>query len=99
MTSVEEFYTELFQDVSTTAAVDGMYLEDVFFDIVTSQLVDAGEFDDVERAYFKPAQGGIRVDGFCGDPLESAFDRDAGQEIDRLFEVNEVKFSLKIPLP
>lgn len=79
MTSVEEFYTELFQDVSTTAAVDGMYLEDVFFDIVTSQLVDAGEFDDAERAYFKPAQGGIRVDGFCGDPLESAFDRDAGQ--------------------
>lgn len=79
MTSVEEFYTELFQDVTAAAAVDGVYLEDAFFDIVTSQLIDVGEFDDAERAHFKPAQGGIRVDGFCGDPLELALARDAGQ--------------------
>ena len=79
MISVEEFYTELFQDVTASSAVDGVYLEDAFFDIVTSQLIDAGEFDEAERAHFKPAQGGVRVDGFCGDPLESAFARDAGQ--------------------
>ena len=75
MTSVEEFYTELFQDVTATADANGVYLEDTFFDIVTSQLIDAGEFDDAERAHFKPAQGGIRVDGFCGDPFESTFAR------------------------
>ena len=51
----------------------------IFFDIVTDQLIDAGEFDEAERAFFRPAQGGIRVDGYCGDPLESAIAQEAGQ--------------------
>lgn len=79
MPTPEEFYEELFQDIKTTAAAYGIYLEDAFFDIVTDQLIDAGEFDEAERAFFRPAQGGIRVDGYCGDPLESAIAQEAGQ--------------------
>lgn len=79
MPTPEEFYEELFQDIKTTADAYGIYLEDAFFDIVTDQLIDAGEFDEAERAFFRPAQGGIRVDGYCGDPLESAIAQEAGQ--------------------
>ena len=79
MSTPEEFYEELFQDIKTTADAYGIYLEDAFFDIVTDQLIDAGEFDEAERAFFRPAQGGIRVDGYCGDPLESAIAQEAGQ--------------------
>lgn len=79
MPTPEEFYEELFQDIKTTADAYGIYLEDAFFDIVTDQLIGAGEFDEAERAFFRPAQGGIRVDGYCGDPLESAIAQEAGQ--------------------
>lgn len=79
MPTPEEFYEELFQDIKTTADAYGIYLEDAFFDIVTDQLIDAGEFDEAERAFFRPDQGGIRVDGYCGDPLESAIAQEAGQ--------------------
>lgn len=79
MPTPEEFHEELFQDIKTTADAYGIYLEDAFFDIVTDQLIDAGEFDEAERAFFRPAQGGIRVDGYCGDPLESAIAQEAGQ--------------------
>ena len=79
MPTPEEFYEELFQDIKTTADAYGISLEDAFFDIVTDQLIDAGEFDEAERAFFRPAQGGIRVDGYCGDPLESAIAQEAGQ--------------------
>lgn len=79
MPTVEEFYEELFQDIKTTADAYGIYLEDAFFDIVTDYLIDAGEFDEAERAFYRPAQGGIRVDGYCGDPLESAVAKDSGE--------------------
>lgn len=79
MPTVEEFYEELFQDIKTTADAYGIYLEDAFFDIVTDYLIDAGEFDEAERAFYRPAQGGIRVDGYCGDPLESAVAQDSGE--------------------
>lgn len=80
MPTPEEFYEELFQDIKTTADAYGIYLEDAFFDIVTDYLIDAGEFDEAERAFYRPVQGGIRVDGYCGDPLESAVTQDSGQE-------------------
>ena len=76
---VEDFYQELFQDIVATAEAYGIYKEDAFFDIMTDCLIDAGEFDEAERAYYRPAQGGIRVDGYCGDPLDSAIAQDSGQ--------------------
>lgn len=79
MPTVEDFYQELFQDIVATAEAYGIYKEDAFFDIMTDCLIDAGEFDEAERAYYRPAQGGIRVDGYCGDPLDSAIAQDSGQ--------------------
>lgn len=76
---VEDFYQELFQDIVATAEAYGIYKEDAFFDIITDCLIDAGEFNEAERAYYRPAQGGIRVDGYCGDPLDSAIAQDSGQ--------------------
>ena len=79
MPTVEEFYEELFQDIVSTAEAFGIYKEDAFFDIVTDYLVDAGEFDEAVRAFYRPSQGGIRVDGYCGDPLESTITQETGQ--------------------
>lgn len=79
MSTPEEFYEELFQDIKTTADAYGVYLEDAFFDTVTDYLIDAGEFDEAERAFYRPERGGIRVDGYCGDPLDSILGQDEGQ--------------------
>lgn len=79
MPTTEKFYQELFQDIVTTAEAYGIYKEDAFFDIMTDYLIDAGEFDEAERAYYRPVQGGIRVDGYCGDPIDPATAQDSGQ--------------------
>ena len=73
---MQEIYEEIFQDVTTSAEAWGMYKEDAFFEIIKEYLIDAGEFDEAIRAYYRPPQGGIRVDGYCGDPLESATAQD-----------------------
>lgn len=74
---MQEIYEEIFQDVATTAEAWGMYKEDAFFEIIAEYLIDAGEFDEAIRAYYRPPQGGIRVDGYCGDPLDSVTAQDA----------------------
>lgn len=67
-----DFYAQLYQDVVASADSYGIFRPDAFFDIVTDYLIDAGEFDESLRAYYKPEQGGIRVDGYCGDPRDSS---------------------------
>lgn len=74
MPNVDEFYTELFQEVVSTADAYGIYRQDALFEIMTDYLMDAGEFDEAERAYYRPPQGGMRVDGYCGDPLDTLVD-------------------------
>lgn len=70
MNSVAEFHEELFQDVKNKADSEGVYKEDAFFDLITGHLIDAAEFDDAVPAFYK--RTGIRVDGYCGDPIESS---------------------------
>lgn len=79
MSATDEFYTELFQEVNATADAYGLWRYEALFDIMTDYLIEAGEFDEAERAFFKPAQGGIRVDGYCGDPLDDLIDPEEGQ--------------------
>ena len=79
MATTDEFYTELFQEVIGTADAYGLWRYEALFDIMTDYLIDAGEFDEAERAFFRPAQGGIRVDGYCGDPLDDLIDPEDGQ--------------------
>lgn len=71
MTGLDEFYNDLFQEIVAWADADGVFKEDSFFEIVSDYLIEAGEFPEAERAYFYPDKSGIRVDGYCGDPLEN----------------------------
>ena len=68
---LDDFYREFFQDVISAADADGQYKEDAFFDQFCDQLVEAGELDSADRAAYVRPTGGLRVDGYGGDPLES----------------------------
>lgn len=69
-TELEQFSEEFFQDIINEAENSG-WKEDIFFDQFTAYLTDAGEFNEAIRASYQPANGQLRVDGYCGDPLES----------------------------
>jgi AIPR protein. len=69
--SIEDYYKEFFQDVLGSADADGRFVEDTFFEKVCAQLVDAGELDTADRAQYMPARGGMRIDGYGGDPLST----------------------------
>lgn len=71
MSDIESFHEDLFQEVVSWADADGVFKEDSFFDIVCDYLIEAGEFPEAERSYFHPDKSGIRVDGYCGDPLDN----------------------------
>ena len=68
---LEEFHSNFFQDIQASAASRGGWSEDAFFDEFCKYLVEAGEFDTADRAPYAPAKGGIRVDGYGGDPATS----------------------------
>ena len=70
MADPAELQEELFQEVKNRADSEGVYKDDAFFDLVTDYLCDAGEFDEATPAFCQ--RTGIRVDGYCGDPLESS---------------------------
>lgn len=69
--SLEEFYHDFFQEMMARADGGGLYAEDAFFELFCEYLADAGEFDTADRASYCPPTGGIRVDGYAGDPLQS----------------------------
>jgi hypothetical protein len=69
--SLDEYYKDFFQSVVSAADADGFLIEDKFFDHVCEQLVEAGEFDTADRAAYVRATGGLRVDGYGGDPADS----------------------------
>ena len=75
--SLDEFYEEFFQEIVTTSNAEQIYKEEALFDIFTDYLIDAGEFDDAIYAHYQPSRGGIRIDGYCGDPLEDTIAREA----------------------
>jgi hypothetical protein len=64
---LEDFYKDFFQNIHGIADADGRYAEDAFFEMFTSQLVDAGELETADRAAYASPRG-IRVDGYGGDP-------------------------------
>ena len=65
---LEEFHADFFQKVLIGADADGQFAADEFFDRFTAELVDAGEIDTADRAYYAN-QRGLRIDGYGGDPL------------------------------
>ena len=72
MISIDEFNTELFQELLAEADAEGRFVEDVFFDTACGYLTEAGEFETADRADYRGRPGsGIRVDGYGGDPRDS----------------------------
>lgn len=69
--SLEEFHHDFFQEVMSSADVDGLYAEDAFFELFCDYLAEAGEFDAADRAFYRNSNMGIRVDGYAGDPAHS----------------------------
>ena len=67
---LEEFSEDFFQEILNESE-NGGWREDIFFDKFADFLIDAGEFDEAVRSSYQPANGQMRVDGYCGDPLES----------------------------
>jgi AIPR protein/abortive infection phage resistance-like protein len=67
---LDEFHAELLHDIHATADADGRYVEDAFFELFCSHLVDAGELETADRAFYNPRPQ-IRTDGYGGDPLTS----------------------------
>ena len=66
---IEEFHKELFQDVLGAADAEGQWIEDAFFECFCEYLVDAGELETADRAPYTPPRGGMRIDGYGGDPI------------------------------
>lgn len=72
MTSeLQEFYREFFQEVQASADADGRWAEDAFFEHFCEYLIAAGELETADRSPYSPARGGLRVDGYGGDPAEA----------------------------
>jgi hypothetical protein len=69
--SVDDFYEDFFQNIVSSADVDGAFLEDSFFDLFCDYLVEAGELETADRSVYIRPMGGVRVDGYGGDPLDS----------------------------
>lgn len=68
---LHDFYREFFQEVQASADADGRWAEDAFFEHFCEYLIGAGELETADRAPYNPARGGLRVDGYGGDPADS----------------------------
>ena len=68
---IKEFANEFIQDVLGESDAGKQFMEDAFFDKSCEQLEEAGELDTAHRVQFRTPRG-IRVDGYGGDPAESA---------------------------
>ena len=68
---LQQFHTEFLQEIVTTADSEEIYTEEALFEVYSPILSDANEFDESIYAHYKPSSGGIRVDGYCGNPLEN----------------------------
>ena len=77
MQSLEEYYVDLFQDIVSRSKVEQVYKAEALFEIIRDELIDIGEFEDAYYMHFRPASGGLQVDGHCGDPLEDTIAKEA----------------------
>lgn len=68
---IQEFHHDLFQEVVGDADANNRFLEEAFLTHFTEHLIDAGEFDTFDPAYYRAPTKGVRVDGYAGDPLEN----------------------------
>jgi len=63
-----DFYKDIFQEVVGYSDT-GEFMENAFTNVFCNYLIDAGEFDTFDAAYYKAVKG-MKVDGYAGDPSE-----------------------------
>lgn len=63
-----DFHRDFFQEIVGRAEA-GQFMENAFTELYCEYLVDAGEFDTFDGAYYRAARG-MKVDGYCGDPAD-----------------------------
>lgn len=64
---IQQFYSEVLQDIHRQADAEERFAEDAFFEIFCDHLMDAGEVDEANRAHYFSARG-VRIDGYGGAP-------------------------------
>jgi AIPR protein/Abortive infection phage resistance protein N-terminal domain len=65
---INEFYSDFFQEIVGHSET-GQFMENAFTEVYCEYLIDAGEFDTFDGAYYKAAKG-MKIDGYAGDPAE-----------------------------
>ncbi|NEG69934.1 AIPR family protein [Bifidobacterium choloepi] len=81
VTPLEQFAEELFHEVTSESDSKGIWKEEAFFWYTTDLLIDTGEINDAEYAPYASLDGRVRVDGYCGDPLESRSTADPSEPL------------------
>jgi hypothetical protein len=66
------FTEELNTEISETSSSENISFEEALFDTYADYLIGAGEFEEAQYAHYAPAAGGVRIDGFGGDPKDEA---------------------------
>lgn len=74
MTELAQFHRQLLADIQGGADANGIIPVEVFLEKSIELLTEAGEIDSGSRAYYgdKFSQKELRIDGYGGDPRESA---------------------------
>ncbi len=65
----QDFKSQLVNEIKASAEASSDLTENIFFDSITSMLIDAGDIDTADRCYF--VKKGMRIDGYGGDPIDS----------------------------
>ena len=63
---------DLYFDIGLDSEYEGVFAEESFFNLATNNLQQAGIVDDVEACAFRDSRRGIKLDGYCWNPLEGS---------------------------
>ena len=63
--SLEEFLHDFRQEILADAEANMDFLEAEFTQNIADELIDSGVIDEFDLCHYRPATGGIRVDGYC----------------------------------
>lgn len=79
MSELDEYHQNLMAEIRREADASGIFPVEAFFDQMTQRLIEAGELETADRAYFQSGDGGqrLRIDGYAGDPRGYALDKPA----------------------
>jgi hypothetical protein len=70
MNELQEYKFELYNQANLTADSLDVFPEEIFFEIASDLLSEAGILDNVEYCPYRNTRLGIRIDGFSWNPLE-----------------------------